>query len=50
MGGHIVENIEVGVMDVSHTGSIDGLLGMNFLKHFKFYIDQGDNEMHLQLR
>jgi len=50
VGGHIVENIEVGVMDVSHTGSIDGLLGMNFLKHFKFYIDQNDNKMHLQLR
>jgi len=50
VGGHIVENIEVGVMDISHSGTIDGLLGMNFLKHFKFYIDQSDNKMHLQLR
>ena len=50
VGGHIAENIEVGVMDVSQSGAIDGLLGMNFLKHFKFYIDQSDNKMHLQLR
>jgi len=50
VGGHIAENIEVGVMDVSESGAIDGLLGMNFLKLFKFYIDQGENKLHLQLR
>jgi len=50
VGGHIAENIEVGVMDVSESGEIDGLLGMNFLKLFKFYIDQGENKLHLQLR
>jgi len=50
IGEHFAENIEVGVMDVSESGAIDGLLGMNFLKLFKFYIDQGENTLHLQLR
>ncbi len=50
VGGHMVENIDVAIMDVSASGAIDGLLGMNFLKHFKFYIDQSENTLHLQLR
>ena len=32
-----VEQIEVGVLELK---GMDGLLGMNFLKHFRFFIDQ----------
>ena len=42
-----VENIEVGVIDEFDNKKFDGLLGMNFLRHFKFFIDQ--NEPKLQL-
>ena len=36
---------------IDHNGSkvaFDGLLGMNFLKHFQFYIDQNDANLRLQ--
>jgi clan AA aspartic protease (TIGR02281 family) len=45
---HQVETVDVGVLSVSDSDDIDGLLGMNFLKHFKFYIDQQNNILFLQ--
>jgi clan AA aspartic protease (TIGR02281 family) len=43
----VVENIEVGVIGEFDDSPFDGLLGMNFLRYFKFFIDQ--NERKLQL-
>ncbi len=43
----VVENIEVGVIGEFDSNPFDGLLGMNFLRHFEFFIDQ--NERKLQL-
>ena len=45
--GVVVENIEVGVIGEFDSNPFDGLLGMNFLRHFEFFIDQ--NERKLQL-
>lgn len=47
LGGVVVENIEVGVIGEFGNNRFDGLLGMNFLRHFEFFIDQ--NERKLQL-
>lgn len=43
----VVENIQVGVISELDGGPFDGLLGMNYLRHFEFFIDQ--NEQKLQL-
>jgi len=37
VGDWQVEQLEVGVLELK---GMDGLLGMNFLKHFRFFIDQ----------
>ena len=47
LDGVVVENIEVGVIGEFDNNTFDGLLGMNFLRHFEFFIDQ--NERKLQL-
>jgi clan AA aspartic protease (TIGR02281 family) len=46
VGDWEVRNLDVGVLDLGDPG-IDGLLGMNFLRHFQFFIDQ--NEALLRL-
>jgi hypothetical protein len=37
----------VGGIDIPGLGEIDGLLGMDFLNHFRFTIDQEDQVMLL---
>lgn len=39
-----VEQVEVGVLELN---GMDGLLGMNFLKHFRFFIDQHAHMLRL---
>jgi len=46
IGDWQVSDLEVGVLDLGDP-DIDGLLGMNFLSHFRFFIDQ--NEALLRL-
>jgi len=45
-----VYDIAIGVFDLGATPGIDGLLGMNFLKHFRFFIDQENAKLHLLTR
>jgi len=45
-----VYDIAIGVFDLGATPGIDGLLGMNFLKHFRFFVDQKNAELHLLTR
>jgi len=45
---NVVESIDVGVLSISSSGEIDGLLGMNFFKHFNFYIDQKNSVLFLR--
>ncbi len=42
MGDWQVNQLEIGVLDLTAGSNIDGLLGMNFLKHFQFFIDQNE--------
>lgn len=44
-----VTNIDVGALTLVNTSGVDGLLGMNFLKHFRFFIDQQNNVLRLAL-
>lgn len=46
VGDWRVEQVEVGVLDLK---GMDGLLGMNFLKHFRFFIDQHASMLRLSL-
>jgi clan AA aspartic protease (TIGR02281 family) len=47
VGDQNVANIEVAALSLGSLHSADGLLGMNFLKHFKFFIDQNKPELRL---
>ncbi|MEN8107499.1 MAG: TIGR02281 family clan AA aspartic protease [Pseudomonadota bacterium] len=47
VGDWYVNHLEIGVLDLSSSSGVDGLLGMNFLQHFQFFIDQ--NEALLRL-
>ncbi len=43
-----VSDLDVGVLELGDTG-IDGLLGMNFLRHFQFFIDQNKALLRLSI-
>lgn len=47
-GLKVVRKTQVGVLNLSTNPHIDGLLGMDFLKYFKFYIDQEKSTLYLQ--
>jgi clan AA aspartic protease (TIGR02281 family) len=49
VGDWSVQQLEVGVIALDGQSGIDGLLGMNFLKHFRFFIDQNDSMLRLSL-
>lgn len=49
IGGQTVDQLEVAVMNLNNP-HISGLLGMNFLQHFHFSIDQQNNVLHLSPR
>lgn len=40
VGDWQVNQLEIGVLALTENSGIDGLLGMNFLMHFQFFIDQ----------
>ncbi len=47
VGDWQVSQLEIGVLDLAGMPSVDGLLGMNFLNHFRFFIDQNEAMLHL---
>jgi len=47
LGDQRVKNIDIAVLDLSGLSGADGLLGMDYLKHFKIYIDQAGQELRL---
>jgi clan AA aspartic protease (TIGR02281 family) len=47
VGEQSVANIDVAALELSQLRAAEGLLGMNFLKHFKFFIDQNKPELRL---
>jgi len=49
VGDWYVKQLEIGVLELDGQGNLDGLLGMNFLKHFRFFIDQNESMLRLSL-
>lgn len=49
VGDWQVLNLEVGVLELDGSSGVNGLLGMNFLKHFQFFIDQDENILRLSV-
>jgi clan AA aspartic protease (TIGR02281 family) len=47
VGGWQVHHLEIGVLDLGSGAGVDGLLGMNFLSHFQFFIDQNESLLRL---
>lgn len=43
-----IDHLKVGVLDLSSQGRFDGLLGMDFLRQFSFYLDQGEKTLYLR--
>ncbi|WP_126454459.1 retropepsin-like aspartic protease [Sulfuriflexus mobilis] len=49
VGDWQVNQLEVGILDLGSGSGIDGLLGMNFLSHFQFFIDQNEAQLRLSV-
>lgn len=49
IGDFEVMRLQVGGIALDNMPGADGLLGMNFLKHFRFFIDQENNTLRLSL-
>ncbi|MDC1286391.1 TIGR02281 family clan AA aspartic protease [Gammaproteobacteria bacterium] len=49
VGDWQVNQLEVGVLSGLGGSNFDGLLGMNFLKHFQFFIDQDEAVLRLAI-
>lgn len=49
VGDWQVSQLEVGVLELGGGSAIDGLLGMNFLSHFQFFIDQNEGLLRLSV-
>jgi len=47
VGDWKVNQLEVGVLELGGRSEVDGLLGMNFLSHFQFFIDQNEGVLRL---
>jgi clan AA aspartic protease (TIGR02281 family) len=47
VGDWQVSQIEIGVLDLGDGAGVDGLLGMNFLSRFRFFIDQDQAVLRL---
>jgi predicted aspartyl protease len=47
VGDWHVNHLEIGVLDLDSRSDVDGLLGMNFLNHFQFFIDQNKAVLRL---
>ena len=47
LGNQFIEPIDIAVMDLDGAHEIDGLLGMNALRNFRFFIDQERNTLVL---
>ena len=50
LGEMQLNNIDIAVIDYPSASNVDGLLGMNVLRNYRFEIDQDDKLLHLQPR
>jgi clan AA aspartic protease (TIGR02281 family) len=49
VGDWQVKQLEIGVLALAGMPGVDGLLGMNFLNHFQFFIDQNEALLRLSV-
>ena len=49
VGDWQVKQLEIGVLALAGMPGVDGLLGMNFLSHFRFFIDQNEALLRLSV-
>ena len=49
VGDWYIRDLEIGVLELGGQTGMDGLLGMNFLGHFRFFIDQNESLLRLSL-
>ncbi|HEC13353.1 MAG TPA: hypothetical protein ENI80_08935 [Acidiferrobacteraceae bacterium] len=47
LGDAEVKNLEVAVMPLPELGKFDGLLGMNYLRHYRFTLSQKERLLRL---
>ncbi len=50
LGRARLNNVTVGALDMAMQGKVEGLLGMNFLRHYDFHIDQNRSILVLDQR
>jgi len=50
LGGAAINQLAVGALALDMPEGINGLLGMNFLRHFDFRIDQESRVLHLDVQ
>ncbi len=50
IGESSVNRLSIGALNLDAQNNIDGLLGMNFLRHFKFRLNQDSQKLELQRR
>ena len=50
IAGQTVRDMEIAIMSINTFSQTDGLLGMNYLRHFNFYIDQDQPALYLSWR
>lgn len=47
VGDYKVSSLDAGIIELPDMPDVDGLLGMNFLRHFQFFIDQHEHLLRL---
>ena len=50
LGNTLLSAVEIAVLDYESSAGVDGLLGMNVLRNFRFQIDQDNNVLYLHPR
>jgi len=50
LGRQQLTDVRIAVLDFELPDNLDGLLGMNLLRHFRFEVDQERQQLHLQPR
>ena len=50
LGNTRLSAVEIAVLDYESPAGVDGLLGMNVLRNYRFQIDQDENVLYLRPR
>lgn len=50
LGGHRLADVHIAVLEFDMPPGVDGLLGMNVLRNFRFQVEQDEQRLYLQLR